>query len=57
MDSPTLPINAPVSRRRWGIHLGLITGYLVVVGLLGLGRKPSHMPALLHTAGGLLLAP
>ena len=55
MDSPTLPINAPVSRRRWGIHLGLITGYLVVVGLLGLGRKPSHMPALLHTAGGLLL--
>ena len=53
-DIPT-PMKAPVSRRRWWVHLGLIGGYLVMVGALGLGRKPSHVPALLHTAGGLLL--
>ena len=55
MDSIPTPLKAPVNRRRWWIHLGLISGYLLVVGALGLGRKPSHMPALLHTAGGLLL--
>ena len=55
MDPVPTPLKAPVSRRRWWIHLGLVSGYLLVVGALGLGRKPSHMPALLHTAGGLLL--
>ena len=55
MEPSPIPPNAPVNRRRWWIHLGLISGYLLVVGALGLGRKPSHVPALLHTAGGLLL--
>jgi len=55
MDAIPPPLKAPVSRRRWWIHLGLISGYLLVVGALGLGRKPAHAPALLHTAGGLLL--
>ena len=55
MEPIPTPTKSSVSRRGWGIHLGLITGYLLVVGALGLGRKPSHVPALLHTAGGLLL--
>ncbi len=46
---------APVNRRRWWIHLVLISGYLVFIGALGVLRKPSHTPALLHSARGLLL--
>ena len=52
---PPLP-NTTVNRTRWAIHLLLITAYIVVVGLLALNRGPSHVPALLHTARGLLLA-
>ena len=55
MEPVPPPLKTPVSRRRWWIHLLLITGYLVMVGILGLGRKPSHAPALSHTAVGLLL--
>jgi membrane protease YdiL (CAAX protease family) len=48
-------LNPPVNRRRWWIHLLVITGYLVVVGVLGMGREKSRTPALLHTARGLLM--
>jgi membrane protease YdiL (CAAX protease family) len=43
-----------VSRRGWWIHWLLITAYLLLVGALGLGRQPTHSPALRHTAAGLL---
>ncbi len=53
---PIAPSAPPTARRRrWWIHLLLMTGYLLAVGALGLGRQPSQAPALLHTAGGLLL--
>ncbi len=45
----------PVSRRRWWVHLILITSYLLLVGVVGLARNKSDHPALSHTAGGLLL--
>src|SRR6202012_3876984 len=37
------------------IHLFLITGYILAVGLLGLGRQGTHHAALSHTAGRMLL--
>jgi membrane protease YdiL (CAAX protease family) len=55
MESIPPLLNAPVNRRRWWIHLLLITGYLLLVGMRGLGRQKSHGPALLHSARGLLL--
>jgi len=54
MEPPPPLTKAPVSRRRWWIHWLLITAYLILVGALGLGRQPTHSPALLHTATGLL---
>jgi membrane protease YdiL (CAAX protease family) len=44
----------PISRGRWWIHLFLITGYILVVGLLGLGRRETHTALLSGTVGGLL---
>ncbi|HWB59606.1 MAG TPA: type II CAAX endopeptidase family protein [Chthoniobacteraceae bacterium] len=54
---PPLPGNIPIpaSRARWSIHLLLVTAYIVLIGFLGMQRKPSHTPALLHGARGLLL--
>lgn len=52
---PRLQESAPVSRRRWWIHLSLITAYIVAVAALGLARNESHRPALSHSAGGLIL--
>ena len=56
MSSTASAIQSPVSRSRWGIHLFLITAYILTVGLLGLGRQGSavHAPALSGTATGLL---
>ena len=54
MESAPPRIETPVSRRRWWIHLIILGAYLLVVGMLGLGRKQSHTPALSHTAAGLL---
>jgi membrane protease YdiL (CAAX protease family) len=54
MEVPPL-LNKPPVRRRWWLHLLLITAYIVTIGLLGVRRKPSHVPALLHGPEGLLL--
>jgi membrane protease YdiL (CAAX protease family) len=43
-----------ISRSRWGIHLMLITGYILAAGLLGLGRKGTHTALLSQTVSGLL---
>jgi membrane protease YdiL (CAAX protease family) len=43
-----------VKRRRWWIHLILITGYILAVGLLGLRRRGTHTAALSQTVGGML---
>src|SRR5208337_624208 len=53
-NSPRLDEARSVSRWRWGIHLALITLYLVLLLLIGLGRKVVH-PALSHTAKGLVV--
>jgi membrane protease YdiL (CAAX protease family) len=42
------------SRSRWRIHLILITGYILAVGLLGLGRRGTHTALLSRTVGGLV---
>jgi membrane protease YdiL (CAAX protease family) len=44
----------PTNRRRWWIHLFLISAYLALVGVIGLGRSGTQMPALSHTYRGLL---
>ncbi len=55
MIESTLPsIKPAIKRGRWWIHLFFITGYIVVVGLLGLGRKGTHTAVLSQTVGGLL---
>lgn len=55
MEAPPL-LNAPPGRRRWWLHLLLITAYILVIGIVGMGRTSGHhAPALLHTARGLLL--
>jgi membrane protease YdiL (CAAX protease family) len=43
-----------IGRSRWRIHLILIAGYILAVGLLGLGRRGTHTTLLSHTVGGLL---
>lgn len=52
---PQIQEPRPVSRRRWWIHLVLVSSYMLVVAVVGLGRNKSDHPALSHTAGGLLL--
>ena len=42
------------NRGRWRIHLVLITAYILVLGLVGLGRRGTTLPILSRTAGGLL---
>ena len=53
MEPPPL-LKPAVSRRRWWIHLLLLTAYLLLVGALGLLRQHSRHPALSHSTGGLL---
>jgi len=43
-----------ISRRRWWIHLLLISGYLLVA-VVAWGRSGVHVPALSHTHRGLLI--
>jgi len=54
----TPPAGAASShRRRWWIHLILVSAYILVVAVVGResSEKRTHVPALSHTAGGLLL--
>ena len=46
-----------INRRRWWIHLILVAAYILVVAVAGREQSANqtHMPALSHTAGGLLL--
>jgi membrane protease YdiL (CAAX protease family) len=46
-----------INRRRWWIHLSLISGYILLVGVFGRVRREArvHFPVLSHTARGLLL--
>jgi len=53
------PGGAPsINRRRWWIHLLLITAYILLVGVLGKVHRGAreHFPILSHTPRGLLLA-
>jgi len=45
------------NRRRWWVHLFLITAYILFIGVVGWwrGKARGHFPALSHTAGGLLI--
>jgi len=48
---------APVNRRRWWIHLILVSAYILLVGMMGREHRAARaqVPALSHTPGGLLL--
>jgi membrane protease YdiL (CAAX protease family) len=54
MESISPPSKPAVSRGRWKIHLLLITAYILVMGLLGLGRRGTNAAMLSRTTGGLL---
>jgi hypothetical protein len=41
----------PVNRRRWWIHLILITSYLIVLTVVGLARNKLHQPVLTSAQG------
>lgn len=47
---------APINRRGWWIHLILLTVYFLLIALVGREHHATatHVPALSHTAGGLL---
>jgi membrane protease YdiL (CAAX protease family) len=53
VEHPITP--APVNRRRWWIHLVLVSGYVIIGSIIGWGRNSSHSPALSHTVSGLLI--
>jgi membrane protease YdiL (CAAX protease family) len=54
MESVPIETKPGINRGRWWIHLILITGYVLVAGLLGLGRRETHTALLSGTVGGLL---
>ncbi len=54
MESISSSAKPAASGSRWRIHLFLITGYILAVGFLGLGRRGTHTAVLSHTVGGLL---
>lgn len=56
LDAPPAG-GAPINRRRWWLHLGLVSAYILVVGVAGREQREARtqMPALSHTAGGLLV--
>jgi membrane protease YdiL (CAAX protease family) len=56
MDSipPCINEPKPINRRRWWIHLILITSYILGLTALGLTKNKPHQPALSHTTSGLL---
>lgn len=45
----------PASRRRWGVHLFVITAYLVIIGLAGWTRAGSRVPLFLNRASRLVM--
>jgi hypothetical protein len=51
---PHIEQPTPISRRRWWIHLLLVTFYLLALLAVGTGRNRPDHPALSNTAGGLL---
>ena len=56
--SDALPAgSAPRLHRRWWLHLGLVSAYILLVGMMGREQREARtqMPALSHTAGGLLV--
>jgi membrane protease YdiL (CAAX protease family) len=57
LPEPQSAGTVPINRRRWGIHLFLITAYILFVGVIGKAHRKAreHFPALSHTARGLLL--
>ena len=56
LDTPSAG-DAPVNRRRWWLHLILVSAYLLLIGLMGREHHEAttRAPALSHTAGGLLV--
>jgi membrane protease YdiL (CAAX protease family) len=54
LESISSSTKPAISRSRWRIHLILITGYILAVGLLGLGRRGTHTAILSQTVGGML---
>jgi membrane protease YdiL (CAAX protease family) len=46
-----------INRRRWWVHLFLISAYILLVGVVGRERSETrtHFPALSHTSSGLLI--
>jgi len=56
LDTPSAG-DAPINRRRWWLHLILLSAYLLLIGLLGREHHEAatRAPALSHTAGGLLV--
>ena len=54
MESPSSPTRPTISRGRWMIHLLLITAYILVIGLLGLGRNGTNTAMLSKSTSGLL---
>ena len=46
-----------INRRRWWVHLSLISGYILLVGVFGREHSEAHAhtPALSHTCRGLLI--
>jgi membrane protease YdiL (CAAX protease family) len=54
-ESVSPPIQPTISRKRWWIHWLLITGYILLVSMVGLGRKGTHTAMLSQTSGGLLV--
>src|SRR5262245_19484652 len=45
----------PVPRWRWSVQLLLLSGYVIVVGLMGLNQPEHQAPLLPDTSRGLLL--
>ncbi len=53
---PPLIAETPlVNRKRWGIHLALITFYIVGIGVMSLFGRDSDHPALSHKALGVVI--
>jgi membrane protease YdiL (CAAX protease family) len=52
---PSPVTTPPIPRWRWSIHLILIAGYVLVVGLMGLSHPPNQAPMLPRNSQGLLI--
>lgn len=54
LNPSPVAVPAGASRWRWGIHLTLITAYLLIIGLAGLARSGSRVPLFLNRASNLV---